>query len=164
MTCEDVRPLIHDAYDGQPSDAPEFRSHVASCEACRSFAADLESLSSAFRSLPPSPLPSDALDAVWQRTTRSRHAAFASKWRLAAAAAFVSVLSAAALYVALAPAPPPKPSAVEIARAEAKAELVLGYTARALGAARAAAADRVVASKISPAVRGGAGLHPTRRP
>jgi hypothetical protein len=65
----------------------------------------------------------------------------------------------------LSPSPPPRgPSAVELARASAQADLVFGYTARALAAARIAATDRVLASEVSPAVRGLAASHAPRRP
>jgi 2-keto-4-pentenoate hydratase/2-oxohepta-3-ene-1,7-dioic acid hydratase in catechol pathway len=43
-------------------------------------------------------------------------------------------------------------------------ELVFGYTARALAATRSAATDRVLASRVSPAVRGLAAPHAPRRP
>jgi hypothetical protein len=42
--------------------------------------------------------------------------------------------------------------------------MVFGYTARALAATRTATTDRILASKVSPAVRGVAGTHPSRRP
>ena len=74
-------------------------------------------------------------------------------------------LSTATLYLTFAPRPHAQsPSAVELSRAAAQAELVFGYTARALAASRNAATDRVLALKVSPAVRGGSSSHPPRSP
>jgi predicted anti-sigma-YlaC factor YlaD len=168
MTCEELRLHIHEAQDdGGMGALPELvSSHLATCGACREFRNDLESLSHALRALPRVPLPEDALDAIWRETIRARPGASAKRagfWRLAAAASFVTVLSTATLYLVFTPAPPPGPSAVELARASAQAEMVFGYTARALAATRAATTDRILASKVSPAVRGAAS-HPSRRP
>jgi len=170
MTCDDVRRAIHEAHDddagiGLPESA---QRHVATCASCRELADDLIALTEALRSLPRAPLPPEALDAVWRRTLHARTARLpiAVGYRqLAAAALFIAVLSTATLYLVFAPAPAPRgPSDLELARASAQAELVFGYTARALAATRNATADRVLASKVSPAVRGAAGPHPARRP
>ncbi len=168
MTCEELRLHIHEAQDdGGVGALPEIvSSHLATCGACREFRDDLESLSHALRALPRVPLPEEALDAVWRETVHARPRAStksAGFWRLAAAASFVAALSTATLYFVFAPTPPPGPSAVELARASAQAEMVFGYTARALAATRAATTDRVLASKVSPAVRN-ANPHPSRRP
>jgi predicted anti-sigma-YlaC factor YlaD len=169
MTCDDVRRLIHEAHDDDGRGAlPELAcQHLASCGDCRDFEDDLLSLSRALRTLPHAPLPPDALDAVWRETIRARPGSLstiAGAWRLAAAAVFVTALSATTLYFVFAPVRPPQPSVVELARASAQAEMVFGYTARALAATRVAATDRVLASKVSPAVRGVAASHPSRRP
>jgi anti-sigma-K factor RskA len=115
--------------------------------------------------LPRAPLPPDALDTVWQRTVLAPRGAAtpaAGYWRLAAAAVLVTALSTTTLYFVFTPVRSPEPSVVELARATAQAEMVFGYTARALAATRSAAADRVLAAKVSPAVRGRAALHPAR--
>jgi len=169
MTCEQVRLDIHEAHDrGTPVALPEtVLAHVATCTACRELNDDLESLSRALRALPRAPLPPDVLDAVWHETVRARPVgltATAGFWRFAAAASLVTALGTATLYFVFAPAPPPGPTAVELARASAQAELVFGYTARALAATRNATTDRILASKISPAVRGAAASQPSRRP
>jgi len=169
MTCEEIRGNIHEAYDDDHTGAlPEpVRTHIAACSACRELNDDLLSLSHTLRALPRAPLPDDALDAVWRETIHARHGATstaAGVWRLAAAAVFVTALGTATLYFVLAPAPPPGPSTVELARASAQAEMVFGYTARALAATRDATTDRVLASKVSPAVRGVSASHPARRP
>jgi len=167
MTCEETRPHIHEAHDGDEALSDPVRVHVAACSACREFQVDLASLTDALRAIPLAPLPPDALDRVWHETIRARpRVAWAtrSSRRLAAAAVFVAALSAASLYFVFAPTRPPGPSPVELARASAQAEMVFGYTARALAATRDATADRVLASRVSPAVRGVAASHPPRRP
>ncbi len=168
MICEEIRLHIHEALDdGTMGALPEpVVAHLATCAACRELKTDLESLSRALQELPRAPLPADALDAVWRETVGARPGASGGSahfWRLAAAASFVTVLSTATLYLVFSPAPPPGPSAVELARASAQAKMVFGYTARALAATRTATTDRVLASKVSPAVRG-ADAHPSRRP
>jgi predicted anti-sigma-YlaC factor YlaD len=168
MTCDEIRRLIHEAHDDERAAAlPDVvRAHLTACDACLSLKDDLESLRHALRSLPSIPLSGTALDEVWRATVRARYRpapAARSTWRLAAAASFVSVLSAATLYFVLAPVPRHGPSAVELARASAQADIVFGYTAHALAAARTAATDRVLTSKVSPAVRGVATPHPARR-
>jgi predicted anti-sigma-YlaC factor YlaD len=169
MTCDDVRRAIHEAHDDEGATLPEsVRAHIATCSSCRELEGDLTTLTQALRALPRDPLPPDALDAVWRRTIQARPNRFpiAVGFRhLAAAALFIASLSTATLYFVFAPEPAPqKPTAVELARASAQAELVFGYTARALAATRDATADRILASKVSPAVRGVAAPHPSRRP
>jgi predicted anti-sigma-YlaC factor YlaD len=167
MTCEEIRRHIHEAQDDDGALPTIVHAHIATCGACRDFEDDILSLSRALRALPRAPLPADALDAVWRETIHARSGAAPAAgayWRLAAAAVFVAALSTATLYFVYAPTPSPGPSPVELARASAQAEMVFGYTARALAATRDAAADRVLASKVSPAVRGVAASHPSRRP
>jgi predicted anti-sigma-YlaC factor YlaD len=168
MTCDEIREQIHDAYDDDRAGglSEPIRAHLAACGGCREFTDELDALSFALRALPRTPLPADALDAVWRETVGARPArvtAAVGFRRLAAAAAFVSALSATTLYFLFAPVRPPEPSMVELARASAQADVVFGYTARALAATRTAAADRVLASKVSPAVRVASGSHPSRR-
>jgi predicted anti-sigma-YlaC factor YlaD len=166
MICDDVRLRLHEAHDDDPVPAlsEAVQAHLASCPGCRELDADLNVLSRALRALPQSSLPADALDEVWSRTSRSRRTA--PTWMTTghlrlAAAVLVTAVSMATLYYVFAP-PPPGPSAVELARASAEAELVLGYTAKALAATRHAAANRVLASRVSPAVRGQATPAPRR--
>jgi predicted anti-sigma-YlaC factor YlaD len=168
MTCEEVRRHIHEAHDDDRAGSfPELvREHIGTCSACRDFERDLASLTQALRVLPRAPLPASALDAVWRETIRAPRGAstVAWSWRLAAAAVLVTAVSATTLYFVFAPASSPGPSRVELARASAQADMVFGYTARALAATRDAAAGRVLASRVSPAVRGVAASHLPRRP
>ena len=169
MTCEEIRRHIHEAQDDDGALPTIVHAHIATCGACRDFEDDLLSLSRALRALPRAPLPADALDAVWRGTihapsmTSTPLTMAVGFWRLAAAAVFVTALSATTLYFVFAPVQPPGPSVVELARASAQADMVFGYTARALAATRVAAADRVLASKVSPAVRGVPAARPSRR-
>jgi predicted anti-sigma-YlaC factor YlaD len=169
MTCEEIRELLHDAHDGERQNGlPEpALAHLAACGACRELQDDLTTLSAGLRAMPRHPLPPDALDAVWRQTIRAKSPGFGAStrpWRLAAAAVLVTAIGTTTLYFMYAPATPPRPSAVELARASAQAEMVFGYTARALAATRTATTDRVLASKVSPAVRGVGAAHPSRRP
>lgn len=167
MTCDEIRRQIHEAYDDFAGSLPEaVSSHLAGCGHCRDLADDLDALSHALRALPQTPLPVEALAAVWRATVDARPGVptmAVGFWRFAAAAVFVTALSATTLYFVFAPMRPSEPSGVELARASAQADMVFGYTARALAATRSAATDRVLAEKVSPAVRGVAASHPTRR-
>ena len=167
--CAAMREEIHALFDADgPIALPgALRSHLDSCAACREVVAELGALRSAFRELPSYPLPSEALDEVWRSTVHApaRSArGTAPAWTRAAAAAIVATALIATTWLVMRPTPPAYgPSDAELRRAEAQAELVFGYTARALDATRTAAADRVVASKISPAVRGAAATPPSGR-
>ena len=169
MNCDDVRRAIHDAHDDAGATLPEsVRAHITTCSSCRELEDDLTALTQALRALPRAPLPPDALDAVWRRTIHARSTRFSiavGHRQLAAASLFIAALSTATLYFVFAPAHAPRgPSAGELARASAQAEMVFGYTARALAATREATADRVLASRVSPAVRGVVAPRPSRRP
>ena len=168
MTCETIREAIHEAFDDDRGDAlpTELRAHLASCPDCRELARDLASLRDALRALPREPLPSQALDRVWRDTVRARGPANPvawGGWRAAAAAVVVTALGASTLYMVSIPTVPPGPSSAELARAEAQAEMVFGYTARALAATRRAATHQVIVDKVSPAVRGAAVPRTPRR-
>jgi predicted anti-sigma-YlaC factor YlaD len=168
MTCETIREAIHEAFDDDRGDAlpTELRAHLASCAACRELADDLAALRVALRELPREPLPPAALDQVWRNTVRAEGAARRpawTTWRAAAAAVVVTALGASTLYMVSIPTAPPGPSAAELARAEAQAEMVFGYTARALAATRKAATHQVIVDRVSPAVRGAAVPRSSRR-
>jgi predicted anti-sigma-YlaC factor YlaD len=166
MNCETIRQHVHEAMDAERGGLPdEVREHLVSCAACREFHDELRSLQASLRALPRDPMPPDVLDAVWAQTVRSSRAGsrLRDSWRAAAAAVVVTALGATTLYFVSTPLPPEGPSAAELARAEAQAELVLGYTARALAATREATSRDVIADKVSPAVRGDAPPRAPRR-
>lgn len=165
ISCATARERIHAALDDPEAVLTEnLQAHLDSCAACRRLHDDLDTLFDALRGLPRMPLPPATLDAVWRETVGRREPRWAAPGlaRAAAAAVVVTAVCATTLYF-VTPRGPKKPTAAEIARASAEAEMVLGYTARALAAARAAAADKVLASKVSPAVRGEPAVRPARR-
>ena len=155
MSCENVRELIHEAFDADPPARlpDEARAHIEGCAACRDLFDDLGRLREGLRALPRAPLPPATLDAIWRSTVRARPWYGTRLARAAAAAVAVTILGAGTLFFVTAP-DRPQPSAAEVARAEAQAQLVLGYTARALAATRDATARHVIERKVSPAVRG----------
>jgi predicted anti-sigma-YlaC factor YlaD len=167
--CAAMREEIHLLFDEDgPIALPgPLREHLDACSGCREFAGELGALRSAFRELPSYPFPSEALDEVRLKTvhapTRSVVRA-APAWTRAAAAAVVATALIATTWLVTRSVPIGEgPTDAELRRAEAQAELVFGYAARALDAARSAAAERVVASKISPAVRGTVATAPSGR-
>jgi len=159
MNCETVRDAIHELFDDDPAMplGGAVEAHLASCAECREFLAEMTALRSALRALPREPLPSAVLDGVWRDTVRARRVAL---WRAAAAAVVVTALGAGTYFVSSRPS---GPSQAELARAEAQAELVFGYTARALAATHDAAARNVIERKVSPAVRGETSPRTSRR-
>lgn len=155
--CEFARERIHRLYDedGPVEAPPDLREHLASCASCREAFEDFASLRGLLRGLPGEALPASALEVVWDRTVRapggrSRTGAW---WRAVAAAVVATGLIGTTYLLTRPEAVRSGPSAHEIARAEAELDLVLGYTAQALDATRAVTADRVLADKVSPAVR-----------
>lgn len=165
ISCATARERIHAELDDSEAVLPaEVQTHLASCAACRDLHDDLVALSGALRALPRTPLPPSTLDAVWRETVGRREPRWATPGlvRAAAAAVVVTAVCATTLYF-VTPRGPREPTAAEIARASAEADMVLGYTARALAATRTATADKVLASKVSPAVRGEPAARPARR-
>lgn len=167
MTCESIRHRLHEILDEAGSDPrpAEVEAHLASCTPCREWLAEIEALQTSLRALPRAPLPPVALDAIWAKSVRSPRARLRipQVWRAAAAAVVVTALGATTLYFISTPVPTAEPTAAELARAEAQAELVFGYTARALRAARHATERDVIADTVSPAVRGDAAPRTPRR-
>jgi predicted anti-sigma-YlaC factor YlaD len=164
MNCDRARERIHEAFDDDPpAPLPEDASaHLDGCAACRDLFDDLGRLRAGLRALPRAPLPPAALDAVWRSTVRARPRYGTGFARAAAAAVAVTVLGAGTLFLVTAP-DRHAPSRDELAKAEAQAQLVIGYTSRALAATRDATARHVIEGKVSPAVRGEAAPRISRR-
>ena len=167
MSCESIRQSLHEILDDTGSGPwpADVEAHLASCAPCRAWLAEIDALRSSLRVLPHVPLPPEALDAVWAATVRASRGRqrIRDSWRAAAAAVVVTALGATTLYFISTPVPTGEPTAAELARAEAQAELVFGYTARALKAARHATERDVIADTVSPAVRGDAAPRTPRR-
>jgi len=164
--CEGMRERIHEVFDtDDPGAVPEaLAEHLVSCASCRAMHDDLSQLRTMLRDVPASPLPGETLEAVWASTVKRGPARRnAAPWMRAAAAALAATALIATSYL-MTRTGSGTPSRDEIARAEAQADLVFGYTAKALEATRSAAADRVFADKIVPAVRGNSpGTPPGKR-
>jgi anti-sigma factor RsiW len=167
--CAAMREEIHALFDedGPISLPGPLREHLDACSACREFAGELGTLRSAFRELPSYPLPQEVLDEVRRRTIHAPTLSVvrsAPAWTRAAAAAVFATALIATTWIVTRPVPiDGGPTDAELRHAEAQAELVFGYAARALDATRSAAAERVVASKVSPAVRGSNATAPPAR-
>lgn len=155
MNCESAREQIHAALD---DDAPldvDTLAHVGTCGGCGALYEELSALRDSLRALPREPLPPAALDAVWSQTVRATpRARFSSGWRAAAAALIVTLAGWATIHTLRETTAPSGPSAAELARAQAQADLVFGYTGRALAATRHAATRQVIQDRVAPAVRG----------
>ena len=165
-SCTAMRERIHELFDGDdpftlPADVVQ---HLEICPACAQMHADLARLRDLLRHAPAEPLPARTLDAVWAATTGTRRTRrYSYSVTRAAAAAVVATALIATTYFLTRPSPV-GPSQEEILRAEAQADLVFGYTAKALAKTRDAAEDRVIVDKIVPAVRGGSqGVAPGKR-
>lgn len=153
--CDLGRERVHAYFDGDASEPDAgLREHLAICAGCRELFDDLTRLRGMFRELPRPSLPPETLEAVWSATVRQpRRATLPRAWSTVAAAAVLGIASLTTVWLFRLPFPS-GPSGAELARAEAQADIVFGVTARALAATRTAAEGRVLASKVSPAVRG----------
>ena len=156
MSCDEARERVHRVLDGDlmlVEARRELDDHLASCAGCREASGELHSIQEALRSMPAAAFPDAALEAVWDRTTRSRRLWRSMlDWRAAAAAAVLAL----AIYGAWGPARVAgvaEPTPEEVARATEEARMVLGLTARALNDAKQAAMEEVLAGEVSPALR-----------
>ena len=158
MRCEQAREVIHRVLDGDLMDAVkrnDLEGHLAACESCREFDADLREVRDQLRSLPVVPLPAAALDEVWRRTSRrpgiSRVRHWALDWRAVAAAAVLALAFSGVLRWN------PNGSAVapdhdNLARSEAEARYVLQLVGEALRKTEQAAVQEVLTEQVSPAL------------
>jgi anti-sigma factor RsiW len=159
MTCDRARGVLHEVLDGDLMDA-DLRSmlhaHLAGCQACREFEADTRQIQSALAALPMVSLSEEALDEVWNRTSRARAGSggFSRRgfdWRVAAAAAVVTIGLVGTWWIG---APEPVgPTELELARAATEARMVLGMTANALRKTERATVEGVLADEVAPALR-----------
>jgi hypothetical protein len=154
QTCAEIRAELQDQLDGPiaADRAEAIASHLASCAACREYRTEMQSVVDALRELRllAPPLPDEALDAVWQRTSRAPRRRFPLRldWRIAAAAAIVTVALLPSLFRPVRSGPSP----VEIARARDEARLVLGLAGRAIRTTERAR-DQVMQDEIPRALR-----------
>ncbi len=158
-TCSEIRGAIQNRLDGPvPADrTQQIDTHLAACVTCREYGAEMRTVVSALRDLPAIPLPDDALEAIWQRTSRAPRQPIALRfdWRIAAAAAIVTVALLPSLFRPVVTGPSP----IEVARARDEARLVLGLAGQAIRDTKKVR-DHVLNDEISRAFR-----HvPLRRP
>jgi predicted anti-sigma-YlaC factor YlaD len=169
--CDEARLSIQNGLDG-PIDAAERASldlHLAECAECRAYRDGLQGVQAALRALPELTLPDDALEAVWDRTTRaeapSRVRVWVYGWRgLAAAAVLTGVLIGLWAWVGNDPivnggtlaetqVTPGELTEEEIELAAEQVRLVLGLTGSALRRAEHAAVDQVLGGEVAPALK-----------
>ena len=156
LPCSEAREAVHVSLDAELMDAAlkrRLEAHLAGCTECRAFVAEMRVVQEGLRSLPELQLPDEALEEVWNRTTRARRVrGFPRRWNLAAAAAAVLVVVLAGLWLRNGSAPP-GPTDAELERAAAQARLVLGLTSRALQRSERAVLHDVLTDEVSPALR-----------
>jgi hypothetical protein len=153
--CAEAREAIHLSIDADLMDAGLKRSletHVSSCADCREFAAEMRAIQGGLRALPELRMPDEALERVWDRTTRSRHASARTWRRNLAAAAAVIVIALAGLWLRNGSAPP-GPTDAELEQAARDARMVLQLTSRALRRTERAAVRDVLTDEVSQALR-----------
>ena len=159
VACDRSREVLHQLLDGDLMGADlrsALHAHLAECEACRDFEADLRQIQSTLAALPAVPFSDDALAEVWSRTSRARAGSggFSRRgfdWRVAAAAAVVTIGLVGTWWSG---APEPAgPTEHELARAATEARMVFGMTADALRKTERATVEGVLADEVAPALR-----------
>ena len=99
LSCREAEALIQQVLDGDLMDAvlrTRLDAHLEDCAACRSARSGLSMVQDGLRALVETPLPDEALEQVWRRTSRSGWRAFRHRgldWRMAAAAASIALLA-----------------------------------------------------------------------
>jgi anti-sigma factor RsiW len=163
LGCTRAMGFIHERLDGDALDARDAEwldRHLDTCAECRRALSELEQIQQALRGLDVSPFPEDALDEVWDRTTRSTRRPPWADWRLVAAAAALVLAVVGVWYVGFGPVPETEVAASqttlsdeELARAEAQARYVLNLTATALRRSERVALEEVMGKTVSPALK-----------
>lgn len=134
----------------------ELDDHLAGCEACRQFEAELRRIQGSLARLPALPLSDEALAEVWRRTSRAPagrpgRSRGVFDWRVAAAAAVLTLGLLGTWWVG--PSRPVPPTDHELALAAREARMVLGVTAGALRRAERATVKGVLEDEVAPALR-----------
>lgn len=174
--CRDARHTVQRQLDGDLMDAvvrQALERHLDDCPTCLEYRRDLEEVQETLRAVPALAMPDEALDEVFQRTSRapdrlgSRFERWGLEWR-AAAAALVLGIGIWGLW----PQGGAGFSDEELQQAALEARLALKLTARTLNGAEETAVRAVLAGEVSPALdrlpirfpesRGSGGGQPTR--
>lgn len=162
LDCARAVRYVHRQLDGDaldPDSAGWLSQHLKKCSDCRQAQEELKQIQQALRELKVTPFPEDAIDDVWDRTTRT-HSRRAWTDRRALAAAAVLALAFFGVWqvgdravpeaeVAVADA---GPSEAELARAAVEARYVLNLTATALRRSERAAIGEVMGKRVKPAL------------
>jgi predicted anti-sigma-YlaC factor YlaD len=170
LSCARALDFIHRRLDGDPLDRASvewLETHLSECAECSAADAELGEVQQVLRNLTTVPLADEALDEVWERTTRSARKRLRFDWRVAAAAAVLTVVFIGMWQVIQPPmqqtavvTPEERPSPEKLARATAEARLALNVVASALHRSETAAFGEVLGERVSPALR----KIPIRRP
>ena len=154
--CRDARHTVQRQLDGDLMDAVvrlALDRHLEECAACREYRRELQEVQETLRAVPALSMPDEALDEVFQQTSRapdrlgSRLERWGLDWR-AAAAALVLGVGIWGLW----PAGGTGFTDEELQQAALEARLALKLTARTLNGAEATAVRAVLAGEVSPAL------------
>lgn len=163
LSCARAVRNVHQRLDGDVLDADGadwLSQHLEKCADCRQAQEELEQIQQALRGLKASPLPQDAMDEVWDRTTRAPGRRVWADWRTVAAAAVLVLAFLGIWQVSNRTVPGTEvtvaeatPSEAELTRAAAEARYVLNLTATALRRSERAAMGEVVGKRVVPALQ-----------
>ena len=163
LNCARAVGYVHQRLDGDeldPDRAQWLSRHLQKCADCRRAEEELRQIQQALRGLSVDPFPQDALDEVWDRTTRTAGRRGWADWRAIAAAAVLALaffgmwqVSDRAVTTTEVAVAEPGPSDAELARAVVEARYVLNLTATALRRSERAAIEEVVGKRVAPALR-----------
>ena len=163
LSCTRAVRYVHQRLDGDVLDADsadELSQHLDRCGDCRQAQEELKQIQQALRELKASPFPQDAMDEVWDRTTRARGRRVWGDWRAVAAAAVLALAFLGIWQVSNRTVPGTEVtvaeaalSEAELARAAAEARYVLNLTATALRRSERAAMGEVMGKRVAPALR-----------
>lgn len=163
LDCARAVRYVHRCLDGDvlASDSADWLArHLEGCTDCRQAEAELRQVQQALRGLEVTPFPQDALEAVWNQTTRAGNRRAWTDWRAIAAAAVLALallgiwqLTDRVMPVSQVVVAEPGPTDEELARAVAEARFVLNLTATALRRSERAAIEEVMGKRVTPALK-----------
>jgi anti-sigma factor RsiW len=155
--------FLHQRLDGDRLGAEQddwLSRHLAGCADCRQADGQLRQIQQALQELSATTFPQDALEEVWDQTTRTQAPRPWFGWRAIAAAAVLALAFVGIWRVGFHMPPEPavvaveeRPTEAELARAEAEARFVLNLTATALRRTERAAIGEVVGERVTPALK-----------
>jgi predicted anti-sigma-YlaC factor YlaD len=163
LDCARAMGFLHQRLDGDRLGAEQddwLSRHLAGCADCRQADGQLRQIQQALQELSATTFPQDALEEVWDQTTRTQAPRPWFGWRAIAAAAVLALAFVGIWRVGFHMPPEPavvaveeRPTEAELARAEAEARFVLNLTATALRRTERAAIGEVVGERVTPALK-----------